>query len=86
MLFLKRGNLAGALSGLLAGLAVVFFFTPFFSTFVKGTTEGDAAISFIKDIGRSVDTGAFALLANVAVFALVSLFTTRSATTGSKQA
>jgi len=86
MLFLKRGNLAGALSGLLAGLAVVFFFTPFFSTFVKGTTEGDATISFIKDIGRSVDTGAFALLANVAVFALVSLITTNSAETGSKQA
>jgi len=86
MLFLKRGNLAGALSGLLAGLGVVFFFTPFFSIFVKGTAEGDAAISFIKDISRSVDTGAFALLANVAVFALVSLFTTSSAETGSKQA
>ena len=48
--------------------------------------ETDAAISFIKDISRSVDTGAFALLANVAVFALVSLFTTSSAETGSKQA
>jgi len=75
MLFLRRGNLAGAVSGLLAGLGTVFFFTPFFSMAVRGSGSGDAAISFINNINRSIDTGAFALVANVSVFALVSRFT-----------
>ena len=75
MLFLRRGNLAGAVSGLLAGLGTVFFFTPFFSMAVRGSDSGDAAISFINDINRSIDTGAFALVANISAFALVSRFT-----------
>ena len=75
MLFLRRGSLAGAVSGLLAGLGIVFLFTPFFSMAVRGSGSGDATISFINDIRRSIDTGAFALIANVSVFALVSRFT-----------
>ena len=81
MLFLRRGNGKGAICGLLAGLAVVFFFTPFFSMAIRGTPGGEDAISFIKDIKRSVDIGACALVANLAVFALVSRVT-RSSTAG----
>ncbi len=81
MLFLRRGNGKGAICGLLAGLAVVFFFTPFFSMAIRGTPGGEDAISFIKDIKRSVDIGACALVANLAVFALVSRVT-RSSTGG----
>ena len=58
-----------------AGLGIVFLFTPFFSMAVRGSGSGDAAISFINDISQSIDTGAFALVANVSVFALVSRFT-----------
>lgn len=78
MLFLRRGNGSGAVWGLLTGLTVVFFFTPFFSMAVRETGGGDTAISFIKDISRSVDTGGFALLANVSIFALVSRLTNPS--------
>ena len=78
MLFLRRGNRTGAICGLLAGLAVVFFFTPFFSMAAKGTVSGDVTIAFIQDINESIDTGAFALLANVSVFALVSRLTNPS--------
>ncbi|MEC7922128.1 MAG: hypothetical protein VX496_01895, partial [Planctomycetota bacterium] len=68
----------GAVCGLLAGLAVVFFFTPFFSMAIKGTPSGEDAISFIKDIKSSIDIGAFALVANVSIFALVSRLTRNS--------
>ncbi|MAM45126.1 MAG: sodium:solute symporter family protein [Planctomycetota bacterium] len=85
MLFLRRGNGTGAIWGLLTGLAVVFFFTPFFSMAVKETGGGDIAISFIKDISRSIDTGAFALVANVSVFALVSRLTGPPKETGGKK-
>ena len=78
MLFLRRGNGKGAVCGLLAGLAVVFFFTPFFSMAIKGTPAGEDTISFIKDIKRSIDIGAFALVANVSIFAIVSRLTRSS--------
>ena len=78
MLFLRRGSHAGAICGLLAGLGVVFFFTPFFSMAAEGSAAGDATITFIKDISRRIDTGAFALVANVSVFVIVSRLTGNS--------
>jgi uncharacterized membrane-anchored protein YitT (DUF2179 family) len=56
----------------------VFFFTPFFSMAIKGTPAGEDTISFIKDIKRSIDIGAFALVANVSIFSIVSRLTRSS--------
>ena len=44
----------------------------------EGSAAGDATITFIKDISRRIDTGAFALVANVSVFVIVSRLTGNS--------
>ncbi len=69
LLFVRKGTRAGAIAGLTVGIAVVLLFTPL---------APDAVAPWTKTIGRTVDTGAFALAFNLGVFAAVSALGSRS--------
>jgi len=72
VLFVRRGTRAGAICGMVTGIAVVFLFTPFYSMIVGDTAE---SVSVIRAINRTVDSGFFAVVFNVLVFAVVSALT-----------
>jgi solute:Na+ symporter, SSS family len=69
MLFIGRGSAAGAVAGIVAGVATVFFLSPFLPMLAGSGLGGVAAA-----MKRMMDTGAWGLVINVAVFAGVSLW------------
>jgi SSS family solute:Na+ symporter len=75
ILFLKRGTRQGAIAGMIAGLAVVLFLSPFFPMIA-----GNAMSGIIVLMKKSIDVGAWGLLANVLVFAAISKLTISSQT------
>jgi SSS family solute:Na+ symporter len=67
ILFLKRGSRQGAIAGLIAGLTIVLFLSPFFPM-LFGNWLGGTIVSMKK----TIDVGAWGLLANVFTFIVVS--------------
>ena len=80
MLFLKRGTRAGAVAGLLVGLSLVFLGTPF-ASMITGSDSG--LVTTMGHLRRTVDLGALGCIANMIVFASVSLFTAKPPSTTS---
>lgn len=73
MLFIRRGSRVGAAAGVIVGIAIVFMFSPFVSVLTQPLAI-DGAIAQMK---KMMDIGAWGLVGNVSVFALVSLVTAR---------
>ena len=73
ILFLRRGSRQGAIAGVIAGLAVVFLLSPFFPMLADGFLGGTIAA-----MKKTIDVGAWGLLLNVGIFAIVSRFSRRS--------
>ncbi len=67
ILFLKRGTRQGAIASLIAGLAVVLFLSPFFPMFAGNLLGGT-----IASMKKTIDVGAWGLLANVLAFVVVT--------------
>ncbi len=75
MLFVRKGSKHGAVFGIIVGLAIVFCFTPFFSTLLGDVEGGAKALSFVDQMRKLIDIGAWGLCGNVVVFVVFSLFT-----------
>ena len=67
MLYLRRGTRQGAAAGLVAGLVTILALSPFLPMLA-----GDALQDVLGAMRGMIDTGAWGLLANVAVFAGLS--------------
>ncbi len=70
MLYVRRGTRAGAVAGMITGLAIVFFISPFMALDL-----GPGVADMRKAMLGMIDKGAWGLIGNVAVFAVVSRFT-----------
>ena len=73
MLFIKKGTRWGAICGAITGLIVVFTLSPFWSI-IAGDTFG----GILGEMKRMFDIGAWGVLGNTLVFALVSVFGRRT--------
>ena len=67
MLFVRRGTRQGAVAGLVAGVLTVLVLSPFFPM-----VAGEALGGVLAAMRGMIDTGAWGLAANVAVFAGIS--------------
>jgi SSS family solute:Na+ symporter len=70
ILFIKRGTRQGAIAGMIAGLAVVLYLSPFFPM-IAGKFLGGTILMMKK----TIDVGAWGLLANVLIFIVVGKIT-----------
>lgn len=73
MLFIKKGTRRGAVAGLLSGLLIVVLQSPLLPV-LTGATSG--VTTFMSTLKSILDIGAWGLMVNVAVFAVVSLLDT----------
>ena len=76
MLYVKRGTRLGATAGMTVGLLVVFTMSPMFEILTGSGSDFASLAGRLKTI---FDVGSWGLIANVAVFACVSLFQKRKA-------
>lgn len=74
MLFIRQGTRAGAIWGMVTGLMVVFALSPFFFMFV-----GNFMDDTLRAMKRLFDVGAWGLVGNALVFALISAIQRRGA-------
>ncbi len=73
MLFIKRGTRQGAIAGIVTGLGIVFLLSPLWPVALGG---GPGSLGRLRTI---IDIGAWGLFANIAVFAITSVFTRKAA-------
>lgn len=75
MLFIRKGTHAGAVCGMIAGIIVIFLFTPFPDLLLGISEEEQNVAAAMNPLRKLFDIGFTGIIANVAVFAIVSAFT-----------